>query len=277
MLKLKIVSCLCIRIFFCLDYFSLYHQKNSYFYEIILREKFLDQQKQSLEPLEYLFYYCVPESYANIIVAIIDAVISYYIKDASYFIFATLLFSPIASLENLIILIYLVNKNIDLILPINPFFICLQEGTFYNAMSKYYMINEQLANMTKSAHLPNTNNFWFYYMYVFDQYKPFFTSLINLSCIFMSSLAENDMICKMLVMFLFKKSSYKNFLFLHCLCKKTTRKNKKNFEIFYFLFICLDFYVTNLYKYKGSGNLNFVNWAQFFAYCLFIIDHKVLD
>lgn len=268
------MACLCVRLFFPSENFLFYHQKSSYFYEILSQNSFVNRNSK-IEPLEYLFYSLVPEGWEVYIVAIFDGLVSYFLHDYTYFIFSSFIPSQVSSLENLIIVISLLTKNVYPIWCLSPYFLCLQGVSFYNAIDKYYLIAESNDLFAKTKHLPNTNNFWFYYMYIFEQYRPLFSHLINISSIFLSSLAKNDTITKLIIMFIFKKSSYKNFIFLHCLYKKKQKCKQKNLEIFYFLLMTIEFYVTYLFKHKGSGNLNFINWSQFLFFCLLIINQKV--
>ncbi|KAH9412074.1 8TM microsporidial transmembrane domain-containing protein [Ordospora pajunii] len=231
---------------------------NYYNPESIYQQMFL---KPSIVPAVYYF---IPRKYFIVISCICDLLVAFMLNSEKYLICSIFFPADAISIENL--LIALLKKGYNelpaaILTSMNTFYAPLLSGS--NAFVLSYVFPHLFEAEFTNSHRPSLSVTWFFHLNMFSQYARYFYDTFYALMAYMAFTVPEKY--KLEIILLFKPSNYKSYLpfivhspVLH----------------FYLLFFVLENYIQYLFRIRGVGNPNFINWCCVAFNSLFILERR---
>ncbi|KAM0671569.1 hypothetical protein CWI42_020550 [Ordospora colligata] len=222
-------------------------------------------QKMYLRPtITPAVYHFIPRKHFVLVSCICDFITAFVLNSEKYLICSMLVPADSISIENLLIVLLKKGYNelpITILTTMSTFYAPLLSGN--NAFILSHAFPRLFEAEFRNSHNPSLSVTWFFHLNIFSQYARYFYHTFYALMTYMTFAVPEKY--KLEIILLFKPSNYKSYLpfivhspVLH----------------FYLLFFVLENYIQYLFRIKGVGNPNFINWCCVAFNLLFIIERR---
>ncbi|KMV66554.1 hypothetical protein M970_020280 [Encephalitozoon cuniculi EcunIII-L] len=221
------------------------------------------QQEFLRPPAIPTVYQVIPMKYFTCVSGACDLIVSRLIGSERYFIYSSFLPADAISIENL--LLVLMKKGYEdiasvLLVHLSVFYAPLLSASNAYVLSYLYPAYEK---DYENAHRPSLSITWFFHLNIFPQYARYFYDVFYALMLYLFSIVPRGQ--KIEILLLFKPSNYKSYLLYIA---------DSPLAHFYLLVFILESYVQYLFRVRGVGNPNFLNWSYLIFTCLFILERR---